>query len=105
MPESEERSRRLLLHVPVRVEGEGKNGAPFSAGTQTVNVSGTGAAFDLAEELLVGTRLHLAFELPENLRPHFGGQARYEVRAVVIRLEHVEGASSFRTAVRFVGDE
>jgi hypothetical protein len=105
MPTIEDRSRRLLLHVPLQVEGKNGSGNPFEELTETVNVSGTGAAFDLPCEVPVGTRVKLAFGLPEHLRPHFGGEAVYRVRGVVIRLEHVEGSPSFRTGVRFLLDD
>lgn len=104
MPAMEDRSRRLLLHVPLHVEGDG-GATAFSELTQTRDVSGTGVAFDLPLEVPVGARIRLAFALPEHLRAHFGGEAIYRVRAVVIRLEHVEGSPSFRTAARFVRDD
>ena len=99
----EARSRRLLLHVPLHVS-ENAAGSRSEL-TKTVDVSGTGVAFDLPYELPVGTRLDLAFDLPEHLRAHFGGHATYRVKAVVTRLEHVEGAPRFRTAARFVAGD
>jgi hypothetical protein len=99
-----EREKRLGLQLPVEVQGEDLSGARFEERTSSVNVSGGGILFESSRPLAVGARLLLAIELPPGLRRHFGDAALYRVRAVVCRVEHVEGSASSRVAARFLAE-
>jgi hypothetical protein len=42
--------------------------------------------------------------VPPALRRHFGGRAAYAVKAVVCRLEPIEGGATYRIGARFLGE-
>ena len=98
------RQKRVGLHLPLDVNGREAGGARFSETTRTLNVSGGGLAFETARDLPMGARLDLRIELPPPLRHHFGGKAAYAVRAVVCRVERLQGAAIGRIGVRFLGE-
>ena len=98
------RQKRVGLHLPLEVGGRDAGGARFSDTTKTVNVSGGGLAFETQRDLAMGSRLDLSIELPPPLRHHFGGQATYAVRAVVCRVERLQGAATARVGVRFLAE-
>lgn len=98
------RQKRVGLHLPLEVGGRDSGGARFSDATQTVNVSGGGLAFETKRDLAMGSRLDLSIALPPPLRHHFGGKATYAVRAVVCRVERLQGAATARVGVRFLAE-
>ena len=104
MTSLESRQKRVGLHLPLDVDGREADGARFSETTRTLNVSGGGLAFETARDLQMGSRLDLRIELPPPLRHHFGGKAAYAVRAVVCRVERLQGATIGRIGVRFLGE-
>jgi hypothetical protein len=98
------RPKRVGLHLPLNVDGREAGGTKFSDTTRTLNVSGGGLAFETGRDLQMGSRLDLRIELPPSLRHHFGGKATYSVRAVVCRIERLQGAATGRIGVRFLGE-
>jgi hypothetical protein len=100
-----EREKRVGLHLPVEVQGEDTAGVRFTESTRSVNVSGGGICFESHHRIAVGSRLHLAIELPANLRRHFGDKEVYRARAVVCRVERFEGEEAARVGARFLGEE
>ena len=96
-----ERKKRLSLRLPVAVSGEDALGRAFVEHTHCLNVSGGGILFESGEKLLVGTRLKLRVEIPEPLRKHFGDLEVWQTRAVITRLEAMEGQSVIRVGARF----
>jgi hypothetical protein len=98
------RPKRVGLHLPLNVDGREAGGAKFSDSTRTLNVSGGGLAFETGRDLQMGSRLDLRIALPPSLRHHFGGKATYSVRAVVCRIERLQGAATGRIGVRFLGE-
>jgi len=104
MPNLSERGRRLGLSLPVTVNGNDVSGAPFAETTRTLNVSGGGICFETRRRLGPGLRLTLHVSLPEAWRGRFGGRAVYRVRAVVCRVERLEGEGVSRVGARFLGE-
>jgi hypothetical protein len=98
------RQKRVGLHLPLDVGGRDAGGSRFSEATRTLNVSGGGLAFETGRDLPMGSRLELSIALPPPLRHHFGGKATYAVRAVVCRVERLQGAATARVGVRFLGE-
>jgi hypothetical protein len=98
------RQKRVGLHLPLAVAGRDAGGARFSDDTRTVNVSGGGLAFETERDIQMGSRLDLSIQLPPALRRHFGGRSVYGVRAVVCRVERLQGAAVSRIGVRFLGE-
>jgi hypothetical protein len=97
------RERRVDLHLPMEVTGMDVRGEEFEESTRTFNISGGGICFESQRNILVGQRLILAIRLPEALRKHFGGHSTYRARAVVCRVERLEGAIAARIGARFLG--
>ena len=104
MPTIVEREKRRFLQLVLNVSGRDEKGAPFAERAQTVNVSGGGLCFDGVRRIPVGARVDLRIQVPPSLRRYFGGRSNYGVRAVVCRLEPVEGGATFRMGARFVGE-
>jgi hypothetical protein len=98
------RQKRVGLHLPVDVAGRDSGGTRFSESTRTLNVSAGGLAFESGRDLPMGSRLDLSIALPPPLRRHFGGKATYAVRAVVCRVERLQGAAVARIGVRFLSE-
>jgi hypothetical protein len=98
------RQKRVGLHLPLDVDGRDADGSKFSETTRTLNVSGGGLAFETGRDLQMGSRLDLRIELPPPLRHRFGGKSAYAVRAVVCRVERLQGAAIGRIGVRFLGE-
>ena len=96
------REKRVGLHLPIDVSGQDAGGSPFAHGSRTLNISGGGICFESPRHLLVGCRLNLHIQLPPPLRRHFHGRPVYRVKAVVCRIEHVEGAPTSRIGARFL---
>ncbi len=99
-----DRQKRVGLHLPLDVDGRDAGGARFKETPRTLNVRGGGLAFETGRDLQMGSRLDLRIELPAPLRHRFGGKAEYSVRAVVCRIERVQGAAMGRIGVRFLGE-
>jgi hypothetical protein len=104
MPTIINRERRRGLRLPLNVSGRDARGAPFADRAQTVNISGGGLCFEAVRRLPVGSRIDLRIPVPPALRHHFGGRATYAVKAVVCRLEAVEGGATYRVGARFLGE-
>ncbi len=104
MPNIAERETRRGLRLALNASGRDARGAPFAEGAETVNISGGGLCFVSTRSVPVGARLDLRIQVPPALRHHFGGRAVYAVKAVVCRLEHLEGAATYKVGVRFLGE-
>jgi c-di-GMP-binding flagellar brake protein YcgR len=104
MTEMTEREKRVGLHLPLEARGEEASGAPFSEKTRSLNISGGGILFESQHNLLVGSHLTLAIEVPPALRKHFADRAVYRARAVVCRVERFEGEPVSRVGARFLGE-
>src|SRR5262249_21818231 len=104
MPDLTEREKRRGLRLALNVSGRDLRGAPFADAAETVNISSGGLCFVTTRALPVGARLDLRIQVPPALRRHFAGRAVYAVTAVVCRLEHLEGAATYKVGVRFLGE-
>jgi hypothetical protein len=98
------REKRRGMRLALNVSGRDARGAPFAERAQTVNISGGGLCFEAVRPLPVGARVDLRIPVPPPLRRHFGGRSTYAVRAVVCRLEAVEGGATYRIGARFLGE-
>ena len=99
-----ERERRRGLRLPLTFSGRDARGAPFADRGQTVNVSGGGICFEAVRRLPVGSRVDLRIQVPPPLRGRFGGRTAYAVKAVICRLEAIEGGATYRIGARFLGE-
>ena len=104
MPTLTDRESRRGLRLLLNLSGRDSRGAPFAERGQTVNVSGGGLCFEAVRRVPVGSRVDLRIQVPPALRRHFAGKAVYAVRAVVCRLEPVEGGATYRIGARFIGE-
>jgi hypothetical protein len=104
MPVIADRKNRIPLHLDLGVSGRDVTGAPFAETTRTLNVSAGGLCFGTAQRLFVGGNLTLHIQIPPPLRRRFDGRAVYRVRAIVCRLERVEGLELARAGVRFLAE-
>jgi PilZ domain-containing protein len=104
MPPLADREKRRGLRLALNVSGRDARGAPFAESAETVNISGGGVCFLATRALPVGARLDLRIQVPAALRHHFSGRAVYAVKGVVCRLEHLEGAATYKVGVRFLGE-
>jgi hypothetical protein len=98
------REKRRGLSLPLNVSGRDGRGAPFAERAQTVNISGGGLCFEGLRPLPIGSRVDLRIPVPPSLRHRFGGKSAYSVKAVVCRLEAVEGGATYRVGARFLGE-
>ena len=98
-----DRKKRLELHLPVKVKGADEGGNAFSEETRTRNLSAGGVCFESRYHVPVGGRVNLEISIPDGMRKHFGGQAVYEVGAVVCRVERFEDGAVSRIGARFIG--
>jgi hypothetical protein len=96
------REKRVGLHLPVDVSGLDASGRTFAHSARTLNISGGGLCFESPRQLSVGSRLSLHIQVPLRLRRHFGGRPVYRVKAVVCRIERVEGAAVSKIGARFL---
>jgi hypothetical protein len=99
-----QRERRRGLRLPLNVSGRDARGSTFAERAQTVNISGGGLCFEAVRRLPVGSRIDLRIPVPPALRHHFRGRTTYAVKAVVCRLEAVEGGATYRIGARFLGE-
>jgi hypothetical protein len=97
-----DRGKRIRLHLPVVVRGLDLKGAHFTETTRTLNISGGGILLESQRRVSVGTKLDLAIDVPFALRRHFGGQARYETKAVVCRVELTGDGTISKVGARFL---
>jgi len=98
-----DRSRRVPLHLPVRLRVSDPPSS-FVEHTRTLNVSGGGICLESHQSLQVGTRVELAIELPGPLRRHFGNRAVYRARAVVCRVERLADQPVAKVGARFLAE-
>jgi hypothetical protein len=99
-----DREKRVGLHLTVEVTGQDAAGVDFKETTRTGNISGGGILFESHRNLLVGSRLNLAIQIPESLRKHFANRPIYNVKAVICRVESFEGEQARRIGARFLGE-
>ena len=99
-----DREKRVGLHLTLDVAGQDAAGAAFHETSRTLNISGGGVLFESHRNLLVGSRMTLAIEIPESLRKHFGNRPIYNVKAVICRVESFEGEQAHRIGARFLGE-
>lgn len=104
MPTIVHREKRRGMRLPLNVSGRDARGAPFAERAQTVNISGGGLCFEAVRQFPVGSRVDLRIAVPATLRRHFGGKSAYAVKAVVCRLEAIEGGATYRIGARFLGE-
>ena len=97
------RNKRVNLHLPVEVQGEDAAGKRFTELTHSVNVSGGGILFESHRQVPIGARLILRIELPVILRHRFGDRDTFRARAVVCRVEQLEGQETQQVGARFLG--
>jgi hypothetical protein len=97
-----ERARRVDVSLDVVAEGCDALGRSYRETTHSVNISGGGLCFESQHALEIGSRLRLEIAVPPKLRRHFGGQAVYQARAVVCRVEKHLGPLASRVGVRFL---
>ena len=99
-----DREKRVGLHLTLDVAGQDAAGASFHETSRTLNISGGGVLFETHRNLLVGSRLTLAIQIPEALRKRFGDRPVYNVKAVICRVESFEGEQTHRIGARFLGE-
>lgn len=99
-----DREKRVGLHLTLDVAGQDAAGAAFQETSRTLNISGGGVLFESHRNLLVGSRLTLAIQIPESLRKRFGDRPVYKVKAVICRVESFEGEQAHRIGARFLGE-
>ena len=102
MPGIAQRERRRGLRLSVNVSGRDLRGALFAEAAETVNISGGGLCFVTTRSVAMGGQLDLRIQVPPPLRHHFAGRAVYAVKAVVCRVEHLEGSATYKVGVRFL---
>ena len=98
-----DRSRRVPLHLPVRLRVSDPPSS-FIEHTHSLNVSGGGLCVSSHQKLELGTRVELAIDLPRPLRRHFANRAVYRARGVVCRIERLADEPAARVGVRFLGE-
>ena len=104
MAQVSNRPKRLDLHLPLEVSGEDVSGEAFSEQTRSLNVSGSGVGFECHRQLEMGAHVDVHIQLPEGLRPHFGGKEAYRSHAVVTRVDHMPGEDLYHIGARFTGE-
>jgi len=104
MVELSERSRRVSLSLSLEASGKDAGGHAFDESTRTVNISGGGLCFESQRQLVVGSELTLTIQVPEALRKRFGDRPVYKARAVICRVERLEGQTMARVGARFLGE-
>ena len=104
MPDLTDREKRVGLQLPLDVSGLDVAGTPFSESTRSLNVSGGGFCFETSRKLAVGSRVTVHIQLPVPLRRHFGDKPLYRARAVVCRVERLEGRPLSRVGARFLAE-
>jgi PilZ domain len=98
------REKRRGMRLPLNVSGRDARGATFAERAQTVNISGGGLCFEAVRQFPVGSRVDLRIAVPATLRHRFRGKSAYAVKAVICRLEAVEGGATYRVGARFLGE-
>ncbi|MBN2370945.1 MAG: PilZ domain-containing protein [Vicinamibacteria bacterium] len=84
------------------MSGENAGERSFAEQTRSLNVSAGGILFASRQKLVVGSRVRLRIDIPYSLRKHFGGRTVYETRAVICRIEPVEGSELMHVGARFL---
>ena len=57
MAQVSNRPKRLDLHLPLNVSGKDASGAPFAEQTRSLNVSGSGLAFECHKQIEMGAQV------------------------------------------------
>lgn len=97
------REWRLDLPLSTVIEGRLPHGAKFSETTTLENISATGAYFCLDSGVVVGSRLNLVIDLPENLTG--GKDIKLNLGGFTVRLEEPDKKGKRQgVAIRFNKD-
>ncbi|MBN2409804.1 MAG: PilZ domain-containing protein [Candidatus Aminicenantes bacterium] len=97
------REWRLELPLSTVIEGRLPHGVKFSETTTLENISATGAYFCLDSGLVVGSRLNLMIDLPENLTA--GKNIKLNLGGITVRLEEPDKKGKRQgVAIRFNKD-
>ena len=102
MPVIASRKNRVPLQLDMGVSGRDVAGATFAETTRSLNVSAGGVCFESRARLVVGGMLSLHIQIPDRLRGRFGGRPVYRVRAIVCRVEWLDGQPFARVGARFL---
>jgi len=103
VPVNRRREWRFELPLPAEIEGQLPQGEQFKEKTILENISSTGAYFTLDSNLVVGSKVNLSIELPNQITE--GRKIRLCLDGVTVRLEK-KGEKSRKkgVAVRFKKD-
>ena len=94
------REWRLDLPLNALIEGKLPGGPKFSEVTKLENISSTGAYFCLDSGVIVGSKLNLMIDLPDNLTE--GAKKKMRLGGITVRLEKSDKKSKTQgVAVRF----
>ncbi len=97
------REWRFELPLPAEIEGPLPQGSKFKEKTVLENISSTGAYFTLDSSLVVGSKVNLAIELPDEITE--GRKMKLCLDGITVRLEK-KGSKTQKqgVAVRFKKD-
>ncbi|MDD8031459.1 MAG: PilZ domain-containing protein [Acidobacteriota bacterium] len=97
------REWRFELPLPAEIEGPLPKGSKFKEETVLENISSTGAYFTLDSSLVVGSKVNLTIELPDEITE--GRKIKLCLDGVTVRLEK-KGSKTQKqgVAVRFKKD-
>jgi PilZ domain len=97
------REWRLELPLTTMIEGRLPHGEKFAEATTLQNISATGAYFCLDSGLVVGSRLNLMIDVPENLTG--GKKVKLNLGGITVRLEEPDQRGKRQgVAIRFNKD-
>jgi c-di-GMP-binding flagellar brake protein YcgR len=99
------RRREWRLELPLRttIEGNLPQGAKFKEATTIENISATGAYFCLDSGLIVGSKLNLMIDLPDELTG--GKDVKLSLGGITVRLEEPDKKGKKQgVAIRFNKD-
>ncbi len=97
------REWRFDFPLDTLIEGSRADGARFKEETHLENISSGGAYFSLDSGVVVGSKLNLFIELPENLAD--GKKLRMRIGGITVRLEKPDKKAKRQgVAVRFSDD-
>jgi hypothetical protein len=102
MSENLRSRRRVPLSLALFVRGVDIHGERFLEVTRSRNVSGGGVCFESRRDFLIGGRVDLAIDIPFRLRRYFHDKSRYDVRAVICRVEEPQPDGFKRVGARFL---
>jgi PilZ domain-containing protein len=96
------RGARMVLRVPVRVQGHRADGSPWDEMAMTEDADSGGAALVVRHTLSRGHVLHLSLPLPKRYRSYDLAAASYNVYAVVRNATALPDGT-YRVGVMFLG--